>query len=64
VQVRDRQGMFEGPSRGRARVSTWRTAGQPELVDGMWASSGIFEVLGVPAILGRTFTPADDRRGC
>ena len=37
--------------------------GPTELVDGLWASGRIFEVLGVPAVLGRTFTAADDRRG-
>ena len=37
--------------------------GQADFVDGVYASGGFFEVLGVPAILGRTLTPADDRRG-
>jgi predicted permease len=37
--------------------------GQTEFVDGIWASGSYFDVLGVPAILGRTFTNADDRRG-
>jgi hypothetical protein len=29
----------------------------------MWASGNIFDTLGVPAMLGRTFTDADDARG-
>ena len=29
----------------------------------MWVSGGFFEVLGVPAMLGRTLNPDDDRRG-
>ena len=37
--------------------------GQAEMVDGTWASGAYFELLGVPALLGRTFTPDDDRRG-
>ena len=37
--------------------------GPTEFVDGVWASGGYFDVLGVPAILGRTFTTDDDRRG-
>ena len=37
--------------------------GPTEFVDGIWASGRFFEVLGVPAILGRTWTPDDDRRG-
>ena len=38
-------------------------AGETELVDGLWASGGMFDTLGVPAMLGRTFTQADDTRG-
>jgi predicted permease len=37
--------------------------GETRFVDGVWASGGYFDVLGVQAILGRTFTAADDRRG-
>ena len=33
-----------------------------EMVDGVLASGGIFDVLGVPAHRGRTFVPADDDR--
>ena len=39
------------------------TTAQTDFVEGFWASGRIFEVLGVPAMLGRTFTEADDRRG-
>lgn len=39
------------------------TSGETDLVEGAWASGGMFEVLGVEAILGRTFTTADDVRG-
>jgi putative ABC transport system permease protein len=37
--------------------------GETEFVDGIWASADMFDTLGVPAILGRTFNDADDRRG-
>src|SRR5439155_26980430 len=37
--------------------------GEAELVNGVFASGEFFDVLGLPAILGRTFTPADDIRG-
>jgi predicted permease len=33
-------------------------------VNGEYVSGQLFETLGVPAVLGRTFTPEDDRRGC
>ena len=36
-------------------------SGERQIVDGLFASGGYFSTLGVPAILGRTFTAADDR---
>jgi len=62
-QVREHQDQI-----GRAAAwsnSRFNIAGGGEtlLVDGMWVSGGYFDVLGVPAILGRTLSPADDRRG-
>ena len=38
-------------------------SGERQLVEGLFASGGYFATLGVPAILGRTFTAADDRPG-
>jgi putative ABC transport system permease protein len=37
--------------------------GTSETVARQWATAGIFEVLGVRAIVGRTFLPSDDLRG-
>ena len=37
--------------------------GEADMVEGIWVSGRFFETLGVPAILGRTFTAADDRQG-
>ena len=37
--------------------------GRPEEVSVQGATAGLFEVLGIPAALGRTFVPADDRPG-
>src|SRR5690348_4576015 len=31
---------------------------------GVWASGDFFNTLGVPAMIGRVFTGADDQRGC
>src|SRR5262245_38950237 len=39
------------------------TAGETQFVDGLLASGSYFRTLGVPAIIGRTFTPDDDVRG-
>ena len=38
--------------------------GQVRYVEGMLVSSDFFKVLGVPAVMGRTFTAEDDRPGC
>jgi hypothetical protein len=38
-------------------------AGESQLVDGVFASGGFFDTLGVKALIGRTFTAADDVRG-
>jgi len=37
--------------------------GETRFVDGVWASGGFFDTLGVRAMLGRTLSDADDRRG-
>ena len=63
-QVRDRRAAFAEAATawGTERFDLAR-GGQSEFVDGLYASGGYFETLGVRAMLGRTFTPADDRRG-
>jgi predicted permease len=38
------------------------SGGATEFVEGVWASGGFFDVLGVPAVLGRTFSAVDDQR--
>jgi putative ABC transport system permease protein len=44
----------------RVRLSD---TGETTFADALWASGNVFEVLGVPAALGRTFANRDDRRG-
>ena len=39
-------------------------AGESRFVEGLWASGGFFETLGVQPLVGRVFTAADDRPGC
>src|SRR5262249_58761640 len=45
----------------------WRfnlaSGGVAEFVDGAWTTAGMFDTLGVPPLLGRTFSDADDVRG-
>jgi putative ABC transport system permease protein len=52
-------GYFEGFGGGFPLTG----GGEPERVDGAWVSWNLFQVLGVRPVLGRSFTPAEDRRG-
>jgi predicted permease len=62
--VRNRQDLaFDGAFAWSATRFNLAEGGETDPVDGIWASGAYFEVLGVPAMLGRTFTRADDRRG-
>ena len=61
--IRDRQQAFDGATAWSPTRFNLAAGGQTELVDGIWASGRFFDVLGTPAILGRTFAPDDDRRG-
>jgi putative ABC transport system permease protein len=62
-EIRRRPQLFESAFAWSANRFNLAAGGETEFVDGVWASGGMFETLGVPAILGRTFTDQDDRRG-
>jgi len=62
-QIRDRRDLFDGAFAYSSSRFNLSSTAQTDYVDGFWASGRIFDVLGVPATLGRTFTEADDRRG-
>jgi predicted permease len=62
-QIRDRPELFDGAFAWSATRFNLASGGETEFVDGLWASGGMFETLGVNPILGRTFTASDDRRG-
>src|SRR5262249_20349039 len=62
-QIRDRRELFDGAFAWSANRFNLASGGEADLVDGIWASGRMFETLGVRAILGRTFTAVDDRRG-
>ena len=61
--IRDRKDLVDGAFAWSPARFNLAAAGEAEFVDGLWASGAMFDVLGVPAVLGRTFTPADDARG-
>ena len=54
---------FEGIAGWRTDGFTLTSNGQPEQLLGLMVSSNFFSVLRVQPLLGRTFTPDEDRRG-
>src|SRR5262245_1583859 len=68
-QFRDRSRSFAGlfAVRGTGNTKTLPVSvtviGEPEIVAGDFVSGSYFDVLGVSASLGRTFTPDDDQPG-
>jgi hypothetical protein len=63
-EIRDRHSpLFEGTVAWSIQQFDLAGGGEAQLVDGLWASGRFFDVLGVNAVLGRTFSADDDRRG-
>jgi predicted permease len=62
-QIRARSSLFDGAFAVSATRFNLADSGERDLVDGMWASGETFDVLGVSAMMGRTFTMQDDRPG-
>ena len=63
-QIRERrQELFEDAFAWSGDQFNLASSGETDPVEGAWASGRIFEVLGIRAAVGRTFTEADDVRG-
>jgi predicted permease len=63
-EIRDRHSnLFDGVIAWSSQEFDLAGGGEAQAVDGLWASGQFFDVLGVKAVLGRTFTTDDDRRG-
>jgi putative ABC transport system permease protein len=63
-QIRDRDTqLFAGAFAYSNPRFNLASGGETQFVSGLMASGEFFDVLGVRAILGRTFSPADDVRG-
>jgi predicted permease len=61
--LRDHQDIFAGIlASGNARFNL-NAGGESRPVDGLFVTGRFFDTLGVHPMLGRTFTPDDDRRG-
>ena len=54
---------FESIAAYRGSGMNLTGSGEPESLQGEMISAGFFEILGVKPVLGRTFTPEDDRLG-
>jgi putative ABC transport system permease protein len=63
-QVRDRQDAMSGVFAFGSTRFNLTAGGEARYAQGTFASGGFFAALEVAAVLGRTFTPADDHRGC
>jgi hypothetical protein len=62
-RLRQRAEAFDGALAFTAERFDLAKGGERQPVDGLYVSAGFFATVGVPALLGRTFTPADDVRG-
>jgi len=62
-QIRERERLFDGAFAWAGARFNLARSGQAEIVDGLWVSGRMFDLLGMPPVLGRTITEADDRRG-
>jgi putative ABC transport system permease protein len=63
-RIRDWQDAFSGIFAYSRWAFNLSTGGEARNVNGEYVSGQFFDTLGVPAALGRTFTPKDDYRGC
>src|SRR3989441_2754906 len=63
-QIRDRQQVFTEVFAWSAPAFDLTTGGEARPAQGLWVSGDFFRGLGVPALIGRTLTAEDDRRGC
>jgi len=63
VAWREQSHAFEGMAASEGNDFALTGAGEPERLDGLRVSASYFDVLGVPAALGRTFLPGEDQTG-
>ncbi len=63
VEIAERSSIFDGVIASTISDVVWRTGGEPQRLRGNHCSMNTFEVMGVPALIGRTTTPADGAPG-
>ncbi len=62
-QIGQRTHLFDSATAWSGTRFNLAAGGETRFVEGLWADGGFFETLGVPAVLGRTFSHRDDQRG-
>ena len=62
-QIHRRPQLFDATAAWSFNRFNLASGGETQFIDGLWASGSFFETLGVPALAGRLFSDADDRRG-
>ena len=62
--IRDRQQTFSNVWAWSNTGFNLTSGGEARTAQGLWVAGDFFTGLGVPALLGRVLTSADDRRGC
>jgi putative ABC transport system permease protein len=63
IDWRQQSTVFDGMAAFAERSFNLTGVGEPERLDGRRVSANLFEVLGVSAIVGRTFVPQEDQPG-
>ena len=63
-QLRDRQQGFSGIAAWGTGTFNLAQGGETRPAKALWVSGEFFNVMGVPPMLGRVFSPSDDQRGC
>jgi predicted permease len=63
-ELQNRQQAFAEIMAWSASRFNLASGGEARNAEGLYVSGDFFRVLGVPPVLGRTFTPDDDRLGC
>lgn len=62
-EIRDQPDLFDGALAWSTTQFNLNSGGETRYINGIMASGGFFDVLGVPAQVGRVFHPSDDARG-
>src|SRR3954471_20767949 len=63
LEVQQRQQVFSDVALSTGNAFTWTGRGDPEQLIGLHASATLLPTLGLEPLIGRNFSPDEDRRG-